>query len=213
MMIKIIVAVVFWGGIIAIPVTIAIIINNQFWSTCWASKSCTKVKGRRCHKHGRWYACSSHAGSPPSCPKCRQAEGLECQRAETERKRQETEREKQLFIAEFLEQGYSREAAEALAVRRQREKPMLEWQQREAEERARKEKEFAAGTGGTCPVCRLHVKTSDGIVLAHNSPQYSDLSEYHPNQFTGYSPCDSVGIHAWPPGVRYRNELPKDWPH
>lgn len=145
---------------------------------------------------------------------CRSAEAAAAEderRAQEERERQETEREKQLFTAEFLEQGHSRDAAEALAIKRQRDKPRLEHERREAEQRARQEKEFAAGTGGTCPYCKHHVQTSGGIVLAHDHYVDHSSSDY----YTDYrpEPCPGIGEHAWPPGVQYPAQLPKDWPH
>ena|SRR5690348_16872485 len=171
------------------------------------------VNDGKCAKHGRWYACWGHATFPPSCPLCRLAETAaaeEERRAKEEHERQEAERERHLFIAEFLEQGYRHEAAEALAIKRQRDKPQLERERREAEEKTRQEKEFAAGTGGTCPVCKYHVRTSDGIVLAHDR-----LVDHGNDYHTDYrpEPCPGLGEHAWPPGVRYPGQLPVDWPH
>jgi hypothetical protein len=171
------------------------------------------VNKGKCEKHGRWYACYAHANFT-SCPMCSLAEAAaaaEERRASEEHERQEAERERQLFIAEFQEQGYSRVAAEALATKRQRDKPQLERERQEAEENARKEKEFAAGTGGTCPVCKWHVRLSGGIVLTHDRYVDHSASDYHSDYRP--EPCPGIGEHAWPPGVQHASQLTKDWPH
>lgn len=218
-MIKVVVAVVFWGALIGIPIAIAVIKNRggpRFCNGPYRGSRCQMsptVKGR-CREHGRWNACNGCAGSPPSCPRCRYAKRLDEEnkrrQAEEARGHKKVEHESQLFIAEFLEQGHSREAAEALAIKRQRDKPQLEQQRWAEERRLYEEREFTAGTGGNCPRCKIFVPTSGGVVL-HHLVSSSNGSDYNPTYSS--EPCWGIGEQAWPPGVRDSSQLPIDWPH
>jgi len=87
--------------------------------------------------------------------------------AKEEREYEETEREYQLLIAEFLGQGHSREAAESLAARRQLDRPRLERELQGAEDGAPQVREAAAATAGTCPICKKRVPVFDGRLLFH----------------------------------------------
>jgi hypothetical protein len=169
------------------------------------------AKGK-CRTHGRWFACRYHAGSPPDCPKCRVKEAAAAEvaaekerQATEERERCETERERQLLIAEFQGQGHDREAAEGLVAKLQWNKLRPE-PERRAEQRT-SQKEFAAGIGGICPSCKKIVPVFDGIVLFHEELCHADKGGS-----TGWhwEPCPGEGKRAWPPGVRHPSQLPRN---
>lgn len=130
--------------------------------------------------------------------------------AKEERERQETRRESWLVVAEFQGQGYSREQAEVLAAKSQRDKSRLERDRQKAEEKALREKEFAVGTSGTCPLCNKHVPISDGIVLFHEHLYSVDGGD---GTTWRWEPCPGEGERAWPPSGRYLSQLLKDWSH
>jgi DNA repair exonuclease SbcCD ATPase subunit len=128
--------------------------------------------------------------------------------AKEDREYQETERERQLFAAEFQGQGHNREAAESLAAKRQRDKPRLERELREAEDRIQQEREFVAATAGTCPVCKRHVPVFDGRVLFHE--EIYDVGAETSARWR-WETCLGTGQRAWPPGIRYASQLPRSW--
>jgi hypothetical protein len=172
------------------------------------------AKGK-CWKHGRWFACSYHAGSPPGCPLCRVETEAEAERsaeresqAREQLEREEAKRERQLLIAEYQGQGHRRDVAESLAASRQREKPRLAEHFQEAAERIRRKNEFEAGTAGTCPVCKEHVPAFEGKILFHEDVYDAGRGE---RAAWRWEPCAGVGLSAWPPDVRYGRQLPADW--
>jgi len=168
-----------------------------------------RVAKGKCPKHGRWYACLYHGGSPPHCPKCHAEDAAEAEAAAEkepiateERERYETERERQLLISEFQGEGYDREAAEGLVTKRQWHKPPLELERR-AEQRS-SQNDFAAGIAGTCPLCKEFAPVFDGIILFHEELFDADKGGgpgWH------WEPCPGEGMRAWPPDVRYPNQL------
>lgn len=145
----------------------------------------------------------------PFCPVCRweddqaNAAARRVSEAEVERRNAEELRKHPDppdpvpgWITEFRSQGYSPEAAEALAAKRLRENPLKRpsrrhWtlddlynEQRDAE----RQHKLDAGEFGICPVCNRDVLVSQGIVLKHG---------YHDTEWVGSYEMGSWHDHGW----------------